>query len=77
MQQLLLDRNNMEKEEIKLITLFISAWAWHLTSVIILSSMLIALWLGKYPFVLGLAGVILLTEYLAWSRKKELENGLD
>ena len=63
----------MEPEDVQLLTLYISAWAWHIISVIMLSTLIIALLLSKYIFVFGLAPVLIITEYLAWNKKRILE----
>lgn len=60
--------------EIKVLTLYIAAWMWHIIGVIFLIQAINFLISREYIWMAGFAGVVLVCEIYAWKRKKEIEN---
>jgi len=57
-----------------LITTYVGAWAWHIIAVIFLHGLILMLVLNKFMWTLGFAGVIFFAEFMAWLRKREVED---
>lgn len=67
----------METIEFKLTLQYISAWLWHLMAIIFLTSSIICLAIRANIYFIGLMGVFIFSEFIAWKRKREFERGLE
>lgn len=59
-------------EELNIITTYIASWMWHLIGVMFLIGFIFMLVIDKFVFMLGLAGVTLFCEVMAWKKQKEV-----
>jgi len=55
-----------------LITRYIAAWSWHIIAMIFLLGFIIALMLSQIFWAIGLVGVLIVCEFFAWTRQKEI-----
>jgi hypothetical protein len=62
----------MKKDELELITTYIAGWMWHIITIILLSTFIICLVLKRYPFAFGIAGAMIVSEFMSWKRVSKL-----
>ena len=60
-----------------ILTKYIAAWSWHIIAMIFLVGTLVAAMLNKMPYLIGLAIIVGVAEYMALKRKGEIENNGD
>ena len=73
---ILVPQIELELEEIdkaRIITTYISAWAWHIIALLFFLKMLDFLMIHNYVWMFGFAGIFFFAEVMAWSRKINVE----
>lgn len=65
----------MNFDEIQIITRYIGSWFWHLIAIMFLCTLIVIIVLQNYVFIVALALLIAICEFMALKRKREISNG--